>query len=141
VIPSAVNLTFFTLVLFYRVGLVGFGMMTPIDLWWAVVSAAGVCGLFFLLQKITKIIKKVDGLGDGDIALSPALGLLLGWPKIMIGIFMAFVIGSMFGVGLIITNKKRANQTIPFGPFLVVGTVIALLWGGAIWSWYTGMLQ
>ncbi|KKT36351.1 MAG: Type 4 prepilin-like protein leader peptide-processing enzyme [Candidatus Collierbacteria bacterium GW2011_GWC1_45_47] len=141
VIPLSVNLIFFTLVLVYRVTLVAFGQMNPIDLWLAVLSALGVTTLFFILQKATKLIKKVDGLGDGDIALSPTLGLLLGWPKITVGIFTAFVIGSVFGIALIGFSKKKINQTIPFGPFLVAGTIVALLWGGEIWSWYMGMLQ
>jgi len=141
VIPLSINMLFFSLVLLYRVSLVGFGQMTPIDLWKAVVSAVVLTGIFYFLQKATKAIKKVDGLGDGDIALAPSLGLLLGWPKITVGIFAAFVIGSVFGLALVVFSKKKISQTIPFGPFLVIGTVIALFWGGDIWSWYMGMLQ
>jgi len=141
VIPLSVNLLFFSLVLLYRVILVAFGQMTVADLWLSALSAFGLSMFFIFLQKITKFIKKVDGLGDGDIALSPALGLLLGWPKIAVGIFMAFVIGSIVGIALIGFSKKKFNQTIPFGPFLVIGAVIALVWGGSIWSWYIGMLQ
>lgn len=141
VIPLSINLLFFTVVLFYRVALVGFGQMTPIDLWRALLSAAGVCLLFIFLQQATKLIKKVDGLGSGDIALSPTLGLLLGWPKISVGIFMSFIIGSIVGVVMILAKKKKMSQTVPFGPFLVMGTLVALLWGTEIWNWYVGMLQ
>ena len=141
VIPLSINLLFFSLVLFYRVALTGSGHMTVMDFGLAVASAMGICGLFIVLQKTTKLIKKVDGLGDGDIILSPTLGLLLGWPKITVGMFASFIIGSVVGVALILLSKKRLNQTIPFGPFLVIGTVIGLLWGGEIWSWYVGMLQ
>lgn len=141
VIPLSINLIFFSVVLFYRVGLVGFGKMTPIDLWWAVVSAAGLALLFYILQRATKWLKKVDGLGTGDIILSPTLALLLGWPKIIVGVFAAFVVGSVVGLTLIGMKKKKIGQTIPFGPFLVAGTIIALIWGGPIWNWYMGMLQ
>ena len=141
VIPLSVNMTLLSVVLFYRIGLVAFGQMTQMDFVLAIVSGLSVGLLFFVLQKATKIIKGVDGMGDGDIVLSPSLGLLLGWPKTLIGVFMAFAIGSVVGVTLILLGKKKMSNAIPFGPFLVVGTLIALVFGNAIWSWYFGMLQ
>jgi len=97
--------------------------------------------IFILLQKGTKWIKGVDGLGGGDFALAPSLGLLLGWPKITVGLFFSFLIGSIVGIILLAVGKRRFGQTVPFGPFLVVGTIIGLIWGGEIWSWYMGVLQ
>jgi leader peptidase (prepilin peptidase) / N-methyltransferase len=140
VIPFSLNLLLFSLVLFYRVALVGFGIMQPLDLFWAVVSGAALCLLFVLLQLATKMIKKVDGFGLGDIYLVPSLGLLLGWPKIVPGMLFAFVFGALVGLILLFSGKKRLNQYLPFGPFLISGTVFALLWGGAVWSWYVGLL-
>ena len=141
VIPLSINLTLFSLVLFYRISLTAFGQMTPMDLFWATVSGIVLALFFLFLQKITKIVKGVDGMGDGDIFLSPSLGLLLGWPKILIAVFLSFTIGSIVGIVLMMMGKKKMSQTIPFGPFLVIGTVAALVWGGSIWTWYTGMLQ
>lgn len=141
VIPLGINMFFFSLVLFYRVSLVGFNLMNGRDLFNAVLSGI-VLGLTFIgLQKITKLLKGVDGMGWGDILLSPTLGLLLGWPKVMVGMFMAVIIGGIVAAGLIFGGKKTLGQTIPFGPFLILGTVVGLVWGGGIWSWYMGMLQ
>ncbi len=136
VIPFSLNLLLFSLALFYRIGLTGFGIMQPVDLFRALLSGGGLCLFFVTLQVLTKKIKKVDGFGLGDIYLAPALGLLLGWPKIVPGVFFSFILGAVVGLLLIILGKKKLGEYLPFGPFLIAGTVIALVWGGQIWSWY-----
>ena len=141
VIPLEINATLLSLAFIYRLSLAGFGIMVWSDFWSALFSGLGLALFFLFLQKVTRYIKGVDGLGDGDIALSPALGLLLGWPKLLIAVFLSFTIGSLVGVYLIITKKKNISNTIPFGPFLVTGTILALVFGAQIWSWYMGMLQ
>lgn len=141
VIPLSINMSLLSLVLLYRIGLTSFGIMNNKDLILAIISGLIVSLLFFALQKVTKLIKGVDGMGDGDIFLAPSLGLLLGWPRIFVAIFMSFVIGSVVGVVLLLMGKKKMSNSIPFGPFLVIGTLIGLVFGGMIWSWYMGMLQ
>ncbi|HCQ31156.1 TPA: prepilin peptidase [Candidatus Collierbacteria bacterium] len=140
VIPFGLNLTLFSLALAYRVGLTSFGIMNSADFFRALASGAGVCLLFVFLQAVTKAVKKVDGFGLGDIYLAPSLGLLLGWPKILPGMFSAFVLGSVVGLILIATKKKKMTQYLPFGPFLIIGTAISLLWGSAIWTWYMSLI-
>jgi leader peptidase (prepilin peptidase)/N-methyltransferase len=140
VIPFSLNLMLFSLVLFYRVGLTGFGIMQSADLVKAILAGVGLCLLFVSLQILTKKIKNVDGFGTGDILLAPSLGLLLGWPKILPGIFLAFVLGAIYGILMILGGKKKINQYLAFGPFLIIGTVLALLWGGNMMSWYANLL-
>ncbi len=140
VIPFSLNLLLFSLALFYRVSLTGFGIMNPMDLFNALFSGLALCALFLFLQILTRIIKKIDGFGWGDIYLAPSLGLLLGWPKILPGVFLSFVFGAVAGILLIVIGKKKIGQYIPFGPFLILGTVVALVWGGDIWNWYIGFL-
>lgn len=83
---------------------------------------------------------KGKGFGFGDVKLAAPLALLLGWPKILVGIFMAFIIGASVGVVLIVMGKKKMGQQIPFGPFLVIGTTLSLLWGEMIWQWYLNLI-
>lgn len=141
VIPLGVNIFLLVLVLFYRVSLVSFGLMQRTDFVHTLLSGVGLWLFFVILQKLTRAIKGVDGLGGGDITLSPALGLLLGYPKVIVGTLLSFVIGAIFGSVLMLMGKKKMSQTIPFGPFLVVGTALALLFGNWLWEWYFGMLQ
>lgn len=140
VIPFSLNLLLFSLALFYRIGLVGFGIMQQSDFVRALLSGLGLCALFVLLQIATKTLKKVDGFGLGDIYLAPSLGLLLGWPKILPGVFVAFSSGAIIGILLMVLGKKKIGQYLPFGPFLILGTVVGLVWGNAIWTWYTHFL-
>lgn len=137
IIADGTNLFLFSWVLFYRLLLVKNGEMMVVDLWRAVLSAAVLTVFFWSLWWFTK----GKGFGFGDVKFAPSIGLLLGWPKTLVGVMASFIIGSVVGVLLILLGKKKFGQTIPFGPFLVVGVVVALLWGDGLWGWYLGMLQ
>ena len=72
------------------------------------------------------------GMGDGDVRLSPLLGAALGYlnPGVApVGLFLGFVLGAIVGVILIATRRGDRRTALPFGPFLVVGTLVALFVG------------
>ena len=79
-------------------------------------------------------------MGFGDVKLVFFMGLFLGYPNIIAALFFAFAIGAIIGIGLILNHKKTLKSEVPFGPFLVVGTFIALFWGQAIINWYINFL-
>jgi prepilin signal peptidase PulO-like enzyme (type II secretory pathway) len=82
------------------------------------------------------LVTKKKGMGLGDVKLALLLGLVLGWPKILVAYFIAFLTGSLIGVILILSKKKRLKDKIAFGPFLLAAMVAAKLWGEQIWQWY-----
>ena len=88
---------------------------------------------FFL---VIIIFTKGKGMGGGDAKLGFLMGLILGWPLVLLAIFLASVSGSIIGVALIIGKKKKAKSMIPFGPFLVFGTVLSIFYGEGIVKWY-----
>jgi len=88
-------------------------------------------GFFYLLVLITR----GRGMGLGDVKLAGLMGLILGWPKIIIALYLAFLTGAFFGVILILLKKKKFGQHIPFGPFLATATFISIFWGEKIWLW------
>jgi prepilin signal peptidase PulO-like enzyme (type II secretory pathway) len=93
-------------------------------------AIAGIIGLgFFLIQFI---ISKGKWIGSGDIRLGLAMGFILGFPKILIGLFFAYFIGSIVAVILIITTKKGFKSKVPFGPFLAIGTYLTMLFGDIV---------
>ena len=96
--------------------------------------AAILAGAFFLF---IVLISRGKWMGWGDPKLAFFMGLLLGFPNILIALFFAFFIGAIIGVGLIVLRKKTLKSEIPFGPFLVAGTLLALFWGKEIIDWYT----
>ncbi len=79
-------------------------------------------------------------LGGGDIRIGAIMGLVLGWPKILIGLFLAYLIGSLFSAIGLATRKIHLKSAIPFGPFLFLGTYIAMIWGDQIMNWYLGLI-
>jgi leader peptidase (prepilin peptidase) / N-methyltransferase len=93
--------------------------------------------LFFLA---IFLISKGRWMGFGDVKLSLFMGFFLGYPKIIVALFLAFFTGAIIGVGLIILKKKKISSEIPFGPFLVAGTFLALFLGGTLIKWYLGFL-
>lgn len=90
-----------------------------------------VAGFFYFLVLITR----GRGMGMGDVKLAGLMGLILGWPKIIVALYLAFLTGAFFGVILILLKKKKFGQHIPFGPFLTTATFVSLFWGEKIWLW------
>ena len=73
---------------------------------------------------------KGRGMGLGDLWFSLWMGLFLGYPKTILGIYLAFLTGAIVSLILIIAKKKKfKGETIPFGPFLVLGTILAYFYG------------
>ncbi len=94
-----------------------------------ILSAVG-AGLFFLLLFL---ITKGHGMGFGDVKFSFLIGLILGFPNIIVSLYVAFLTGAIVGCILIIWRKKRLFGTaIPFGPFLVIGTLTAIFFGDTL---------
>lgn len=122
--------------LIYRVYLTAIDVMQSTDLLLAVAAGLGLALAFAFIILLTR----GKGMGWGDVKLAVAMGILLGWPRIAVAVMAAFVLGAAVGVGLIAVGKKRFGQVIPFGPFLVLGMVIGLVWGTPIAQWYLGML-
>lgn len=76
------------------------------------------------------------GMGFADVKLAFFMGLFLGWPKILLALFLANLFGAIIGVALIANKKRRMSSEIPFGPFLIVGTYAALFFGDSLINWY-----
>jgi prepilin signal peptidase PulO-like enzyme (type II secretory pathway) len=122
--------------LLYRLYLVSSGSMQLNDLGWSVVT--GVVAMLFFLGLF--LGTKGRGLGFGDVKFALVMGFLLGFPRAIVGFFLSFLIGGGYGILLMAAGKKKFGQTVPFGPFLVLGLLVSLLWGSEIWFWYMGQL-
>ncbi len=72
------------------------------------------------------------GMGGGDLKLAAFIGLALGFYNGILAVFLAFITGSIIGIGLLIFKKRHLGQTIPFGPFLSLGAILAIYWGEQI---------
>lgn len=98
--------------------------------------SAILASLFFLT---IVLVSRGKWMGAGDIYLAFLMGFILGWPNIMVALMLAFFIGATIGVGLIAGKKKSLKSEIPFGPFLVLGTFLAIFFGQNIMGWYLNL--
>lgn len=94
-------------------------------------------GFLFLVAYVYEKLKKQEGLGGGDIKLIAMLGAFFGWKAAIFILMLSSVIGSLFGVILIIMMRKNTKYAIPFGPFLTLAGLIQLYFGNRIINWYT----
>lgn len=82
-------------------------------------------------------------MGFGDVKLAPILGATLGWVGLasaVVGLFVAFVLGAIVGIGLMVASRAHRRSKVPFGPFLLGGALVGLLAGEAIGAAYTAAL-
>jgi leader peptidase (prepilin peptidase)/N-methyltransferase len=82
------------------------------------------------------------GMGFGDVKLSGVLGLYtawLGWGAWAVGLFLGFLLGGVFGIALIATRKGGRKTAVPFGPFMLLGALLAVLFGPALASGYADL--
>ena len=109
--------------------------------WYDHVIGAVVGGVLFLAIYYGALAAlKQEGLGFGDVKYAAAAGLLLGWQRFMFAILIASVAGALVMViSNRVTNADKRKE-YPFGPYLVVGTLVALFFGNAVISWYLGLL-
>jgi prepilin signal peptidase PulO-like enzyme (type II secretory pathway) len=100
--------------------------------YYSILSALGAAAFFLVIF----LLSKGKWIGFGDVKLAFFMGLFLGFPNILVALFSSYLIGAIIGVGLIVSGKKGLKSEVPFGPFLVTGTFLALFWGDKIIHWY-----
>lgn len=110
-------------------------LMAAQPLFGGILMALAVAGFFWALI----IITKGKGMGGGDVKLGAFLGLGLGFPNAIVALVLSFLFGALVSIVLILLGKKHFGQSIAFGPFLVLGSLIALFWGNQIIDWYLQM--
>ena len=99
-------------------------------------SALIAAGFFLALV----LVSRGKWMGIGDIKLAFLMGLVLGFPEILLALFSAFMTGAIMGVVLVFLGRKTLKSEVPFGPFLVGGIFIALFWGEKLINWYLNFL-
>jgi leader peptidase (prepilin peptidase) / N-methyltransferase len=83
------------------------------------------------------------GMGLGDVALAPVLGLVLGWLGLgpaLVGLGAGFVIGAVVGVVLLATGLARRGSRVPHGPFLLSGALLGMLAGAPLATAYLSLV-
>jgi leader peptidase (prepilin peptidase) / N-methyltransferase len=121
---------------------VGVLLLLPaaVDDSWGAYLRAWLAALAFFASYFLPLLIYPKGMGWGDVKLAGVLGLVLGWlgwAEPFLGWFLGFFLGVAVMVGLIAARRVNRKSKIPFGPFMLAGALLAILWGNEIWSRYS----
>lgn len=103
------------------------------DSLWLLLSVACSAGLFYVLHSVS------DGkwIGGGDVKLGVVIGLVLADPaKSFLMLFIASVLGTAIAIPMFLGGKARSDTKLPFGPLLIIATIIVYLFGASMIAWY-----
>ena len=107
------------------------------DLWQPLAGGVLFFGLFWLLFQISG----GSWIGGGDVKLAFVLGLLAGTPfRALTVLFFASLLGTLFSIPALLKGKEGLTRRIPFGPALLLATIIVVLYGDHIAAWYQGLV-
>ena len=94
--------------------------------------------IYFVLLLVLALIAR-GGFGFGDVKLAFLLGLFTAyqsWETLIVAVFAAFLLGGLVSAILVVFRIRSRKDSIPFGPYLVAGAYLAIVWAGTIANWY-----
>ncbi|GGA82143.1 hypothetical protein GCM10008025_26720 [Ornithinibacillus halotolerans] len=125
------------ILLFFLPFFVILSFIAPLEPWWSpLVGAAAGMGIIALI-----IIVSRGGMGAGDMKLFGVLGIVLGLEKVLIAFFLSCLFGSVIGILLILFRIIKRKQPVPFGPYIVVATLLTYFFGDDIIQAYLTWLK
>jgi len=108
----------------------------------ALIGALAGGGSLWLMGWIWEKLRGVEAMGLGDVKMMLMVGAYLGWRLTILNIFLGVLSGSLIGIGLMLRQGKRdMKMLLPFGVFLGIGAIAALLFGSQIVHWYAGQFR
>ena len=118
-------------------------ILLPVSLWagWQSWSSLFIgilagSGLFLALY----LLSRGAWIGGGDVRLGFFMGVILGWPRILVALLLAYVLGAGVSLVLIVLRQKTMRSTTPFGTYLAIGAVTSLFFGQRLIDWYLGLM-
>ncbi|MEK4325892.1 prepilin peptidase [Paenibacillus sp. FSL R7-0312] len=90
---------------------------------------------------ILLLLALFGGMGMGDVKLMALLGLVLGFPNVILAFLIACLLGTMVGGTLLLTGRIQRKQHIPFGPWLAAGALLAFSYGPHLISGYLALIR
>jgi len=136
-LPNKLNVT---------LAIIGFGVVGVViaqtgDIGGTLLAAGGSVLALSGLYAALYFVSQGRWVGFGDVKLGIGLGLILvDWQLALVAIFLANFIGCLVVIPLLATKKIERNSHIPFGPFLIIGTVLTWLFGWMILNWYLSLI-
>lgn len=135
IIPDAVTLPGIV------VGLASASVVLPLGWVNSVLGMIVGGGILWALAWLSPLLFGKEGMGGGDIKLMAMVGAFLGWKPVLLAIMLGSLIGSVVGVGLISAGIMRRHEYLPFGPFLAIGSMMALFFHESLLAWYWALFD
>ncbi len=123
IIPNRLNLTMFEIGIIFTFLYGLSNVAISINMLFGMLAGAGI---FLVITLLGGLVYGKEAMGLGDVKLMGALGLYFGLSNIIIIALLSFLIGAVLSIILLVTRIKKTDEYIPFGPFIVIGTLIAI---------------
>ena len=105
--------------------------------WWSALAGGAIGFVFFLgAALVGNALFGSVALGGGDVKLAAFVGLITGFPLVIEALVLALLIGAGVSLILLVARVRGLRDYIPYGPFLIVGAILTLLWGYPIAGWF-----
>ena len=117
-----------------------FSLFLPPGLVSALIGVVLGGGVPFLIGEIYYRVRRIEGLGMGDVKMLAMIGAFLGWQLALFTLFFASLVGVAVGIPLTRIKGDR-NYQIPLGTFLALGALVAAFVGDPIVTWYAGLYR
>ncbi len=113
------------------------GLLTPWISWQqSLLGMAVGGGVLWIVSEVWFRLRKVDGLGLGDVKMLAMIGAFIGWRGVAVTLFVSSLAGSLVGLGLILMGRMNLQSRLPFGVFLALGGLVALFGGPRLLALY-----
>ena len=93
-------------------------------------------GILYAIAAGYYVLRKEEGMGMGDVKMLAMVGAFLGWKAVLLTLVLSSFAGAVIGVGIIAWHRGDLRYALPFGTFLSLGTLVAMLVGDAMLAWY-----
>jgi leader peptidase (prepilin peptidase)/N-methyltransferase len=97
-------------------------------------------GFLALIAVIYYLLTKTEGMGMGDVKLLAMIGAFLGVEGVIFTLVVGSIVGSLVGLVMMLVSKGDTKMPVPFGPFLSLGAVADVFFGGMLFDLYFGLV-
>jgi leader peptidase (prepilin peptidase)/N-methyltransferase len=98
-------------------------------------------GSLLAVGLLYKLVRKVEGMGGGDVKMMAMVGAFLGFKLALLTIFVGSVLGGIVGVVVLRRTSEGMRASVPFGVFLSPAAIVCMIWGNGLIAAYLGLLR
>jgi len=115
-----------------------FSLVTPPGWMNSLIGIALGGGVLYAIAAAYYAVRREEGLGMGDVKMLAMIGAFLGWKAVLVTLILSSFAGALVGIGIIALSRGSMRLALPFGTFLAVGAIAAMIVGEPLVAWYSG---